>query len=384
MSKGNPARDHEAACNESEPRENHTGLKQLPLARQLALFEGWTLTDGNSSHTFDLDTLLPNRLGRNRKTTSLDPDVREIRLGDVFVTVTRRAAVLEDKYGKGYYAFPSAREAIVERAIRKLAVQQTAEIVLVGGRTNTREDIETIRVRFSYSQLRKELSMMNHGFKISEIREALEILTGSQFVLQCKADRVLHGKKGALLENLVTNERDGDHFGERSFVQVDYHELATAAIRQLAYYPINYARLMSLKNPLAAWLTVKMNNRYRQGDSPTIFSRPPGYHISLSTILRESGITKETRTRDNIQNVRTALNEMTSKGLLYPFADPEKIHGYLEEVKYEMTSRRPCVSDVVWTLIPSKEFADDILAGNVAMAKLRKERSQDSKRSLHR
>lgn len=155
-------------------------------------------------------------------------------LGDTFFTLTRRVAILEDENGKGYAAFPSTREAIVERAIRKFAVQQTAESMGVSGKAETKEDVGSVRVRFSYSQLKKELSMMNYDFKISEIREALEILTGSQFVLECKAGPEIHRMTGTLLKNLVTSDHDVDRDGECSFVQVDYHELATVAIHELA------------------------------------------------------------------------------------------------------------------------------------------------------
>ncbi len=370
----------------------HTRVQLLPDLHQQTFFEGWKLQDGHTSHTFDLDTLLPYRLGYSRRAKSFDPDVREIRLGNDIIKVTRKAALLEDKEGHGYYLFPSVREAIVERAIRKLAVQQNAEMVLICDRSG-REPTEIIRVTFTLSQLRRELTAVHHGYNLSEIKEALEVLSGSLFTVTSESNKALHGSKGALFEKLKFSYGSNDNSGDRSFVQLDYHELATHSIRALTYFPINYDRLMALKSPLAAWLVTKMNNRYRQAETPRVPSmsqmatnnvKPEGYHIALSTIVRESGLPINDRTRDAIPVVRAALLEMTEKKYLYPFMGIlrrkegetyKDFHvGYTEDIRYQHGIGRPKIENIIWTLYPSHEFASEILAGSIVMNPLRKKK----------
>ena len=68
-----------------------------------------------------------------------------------------------------------------------------------------------------------------------------------------------------------------------------FHPLATQAILELAFYPINQLRVGKLKRPLARWLTTRMSHNYRQARKNS-FVQNDGYHISLKTILEERGL----------------------------------------------------------------------------------------------
>jgi hypothetical protein len=337
-------------------------LTPATLDIQLSLFEGFFRSDDQTSHTLDLDTLLPHNLGKTRKATSLDSITREIRLENRdtgathSVTVKRRPAVLDDANSKGYAVFPAAREAIVERAIRKLAVQQTIKSSLLIGKTTGLDEVAIIRVTFTLYQLRKELAATHHGFRLSEIKEAIEILATSHFQLSCENDKLLNGQDGTLFQRLHYSYPKDDEGGEQSVVQVDYHPLATHAIRRQAYFPINYKRLMALKGQLAAWLTTRLNQRFRQAQRPSLFKEPIGYHISLATILRESGLPAAPRLRDSIATVRKAIREMVSKNVLKK--------DYTEKLERKKTQGRPEITGAVWTLYPSDEFTTEIIAGN--------------------
>ena len=123
---------------------------------------------------------------------------------------------------------------------------------------------------------------------------------------------------------------------------------------------------MQLRTPLARWIAERMNLSYRQAEKHAPLKRR-GYYLHLLRILAESGIVPEVRLRDNAQRVRQALTELQQTGFLSSL-DP-----YLEEPFYEKSARRgrPTLKDVRWTLYPSNAFAEEIIAGNTAMLRLR-------------
>ena len=59
------------------------------------------------------------------------------------------------------------------------------------------------------------------------------------------------------------------------------HPLVTAAILQMAYFPINALRVGKLKSTLARWLTTRMSHNYRQARENGWIDGD-GYHISLA------------------------------------------------------------------------------------------------------
>ena len=95
-----------------------------------------------------------------------------------------------------------------------------------------------------------------------------------------------------------------------------FHPLATQAILELAYFPINQARVGSLKHPLARWLTTRMSHNYRQARKKG-FVQKDGYQMSLKTILEERGLVPEARLRNNLRRGAKCLegDETTRRSL---------------------------------------------------------------------
>jgi hypothetical protein len=139
------------------------------------------------------------------------------------------------------------------------------------------------------------------------------------------------------------------------------HPLATQAILELAYFPINHTRVGSLKRPLSRWLTSRMNHNYRQARKDGYIDQD-GYHIALKTILEERALPRESRLRDNVDSVREALAEMKQRRILAQ-AQP-----YNEKLTHASTKGRPKIADAVWTLYPSAEFVDEVINGNKEMS----------------
>lgn len=335
--------------------------------RELPLFEGFFSADKNESRTFEIFDALPKYVyAKVRKAKDLTPITKTITLRrraetgkteELQVQVTLSAAVIKGQDGIGQAIYPGAREELVERAIRKLAVQQ---VVNTGLHTIPQSGAQIVRVSFTLYQLRKELTSQGHGFKVVELKEALEVLNKATVNLACSKDRTLHGISSAVFSNYAYVYEDDDDSGRGSKVSVDYHPLATQAIVSLAFYPINYQRVMSMASPLARWLATRLSHRFRQA-TKTAFFDGGSYQISLETILSESGIARASRLRDNVATVRQALVQMVKEDVLH------SMRPYQEDLTYASTKGRKKVVDVVWQLFPSRQFAQEIIQGNVEM-----------------
>ncbi len=354
---------------------------QAAQQRELPLFDGFFSADKNESRTFEIFDALPKYVyTKVRQAKDLTPITKTIILRrrdeagkqeELQVQVTLSAAVIKGQDGTGQAIYPGAREELVERAIRKLAVQQ---VVNTGLHTVPQSGAQIIRVSFTLYQLRKELTSQGHGFKVVELKEALEVLNKATVNLACSKDRTLHGISSAVFSNYTYVYDEDDDSGQSSEVSVDYHPLATQAIINLAFYPINYQRVMSMASPLARWLATRLSHRFRQA-TKTAFVDGGSYQISLETILIESGIAKASRLRDNVATVRQALTQMVKEGVLHA------MHPYQEDLSYASTGGRRKVTDVVWQLFPSRQFAQEIIRGNVEMNQWR-DRHQTPQKAL--
>ena len=354
---------------------------QAAQQRELPLFDGFFSADKNESRTFEIFDALPKYVyAKVRKAKDLTPITKTITLRrrneagkqeELQVQVTLSAAVIKGQDGTGQAIYPGAREELVERAIRKLAVQQ---VVNTGLHTVPQSGAQIIRVSFTLYQLRKELTSQGHGFKVVELKEALEVLNKATVNLACSKDRTLHGISSAVFSNYTYVYDEDDESGQGSKVSVDYHPLATQAIINLAFYPINYPRVMSMASPLARWLATRLSHRFRQA-TKTAFVDGGSYQISLETILSESGIAKASRLRDNVATVRQALAQMVKENVLHA------MRPYQEDLSYASTKGRKKVTDVVWQLFPSRQVAQEIIQGNVEMSQWRS-KHQSPKKAL--
>ena len=359
------------APKKTPPSQRDERALQAAQQGELPLFEGFFSADKNESRTFEIFDALPKYVyAKVRKAKDLTPITKTITLRrrnemgkaeELQVQVTLSAAVIKGQDGTGQAIYPGAREELVERAIRKLAVQQ---VVDTGLHTIPQSGAQIVRVSFTLYQLRKELTSQGHGFKVVELKEALEVLNKATVNLACSKDRTLHGLSSAVFSNYAYVYDEEDESGKGSKVSVDYHPLATQAIINLAFYPINYRRVMSMTSPLARWLATRLSHRFRQA-TKTAFFDGASYQISLETILNESGIARVSRLRDNVATVRQALAQMVKEDVLHA------MRPYQEDLTYASTKGRKKVIDVVWQLFPSRQFAQEIIQGNVEMSQWR-------------
>ncbi len=154
------------------------------------------------------------------------------------------AQIKDAKTGRERLVFPGSREELVERALRFIAVQQIAKTKLTADLQTGRQ---AVTVFFSLSMLRRHLEELGHGFKLNEIKEALDILSGTMIELspaeedqlESKTGRWANGRKNFIKATILSNYagafEHGDTNGEKSLAAMTFHPLATQAILGLAY-----------------------------------------------------------------------------------------------------------------------------------------------------
>jgi hypothetical protein len=330
---------------------------------QSELFDSWFATTGeaDNSRTLALWDVIPWRLLSHRRKGRLPEiisfegvKIDENREATVFLTPAILQPVSNSTETR--VLFPGVREELVERVLRKLAVHKLAASKLQ--RHPISDSIE-VGITFSLHQLRQELENAGHGFKLAHIREALEVMHLCNVRVECPGDSLIHRKSGAILGNLETICDPEDPDGGRSFYRATFHPLASAAIVGELYYPINYARVMTLAQPLARWITSLLNVRFRYA-TRGLAQDKRSFRLTLKRVLSDSGMRKEPRLFDNIDRIRSAINELREKGFLDRFMTLEQI----ETLKYERTAGRPKISVAEWDLYPSDRFAREIIEGN--------------------
>ena len=337
---------------------------KMPDELQLELLAPWYSQNTSESRTLELFDAMP-KYPYPVTTTIEKPERLEISFtlrGLKYTAFITTAQITDARTAEQRLVFPGAREELVERALRFIAVQQIA-------RTRLTPDTETghhsVTVVFTLSMLRRHLEDLGHGFKLSEIKEALDILSNTLIELrlddesgQSKGRRRF--MKATILSNYTGDFAERDPTGEDSRVAMTYHPLATQAILGLAFYPINQVRVGKLKRPLARWLTTRMSHNYRQARKNG-YVHNDGYHISLQTILEERGLPREKRLRANVEAVREAIEDMKAQNIL------SQMHPFDEELVHAPSKGRPKIADAIWNLYPSAEFVDEIIEGNKEM-----------------
>ena len=342
--------------------------QRIPDEVQLELLAPWYTQNTSESRTLDFFDAIPKYPFPVTTTISKAERIHApfTLRGRRYVAEILPAQIKDGETGQERLVFPGGREELVERALRFIAVRQIAK-------TKLTPDVQTgrqaVTIFFSLSMLRRHLEQLGHGYKLSEIREALDILADTRIAVEEETIETNTGRQrrtrdyAAILTHYAASTIEGDHNGEETYIAMTFHPAATAAILQLAFYPINQLRVGKLKRPLARWLTTRMSHNYRQARKN--FVNAEGYNISLATILIERGMTEERRLRDNVATVRRALAEMKQLRIL------ASVQPFTEKLVYVPTKRRPKVVGAVWTLYPSSEFVEEVISGNKEMATAR-------------
>jgi hypothetical protein len=345
----------EVATKPPQKQQRPKPVKVLPdkafASRQLSLFQDFLANTDDKrealSNAVDLWDSVP-RYSISRSS------MNNLRTADGFLAVATLSfnyrgkalsakiypAQIEGKDGKYVSYYPSAREELIEHALRKISAVQNAGFY----------DEASYRsgARFSLYQLRKELEQQGHSLRYDELIEGLDILSLSaiEIVAINDDDDEAFARSGYLAALTGVKRKNYEANREARWV-TQFHPLVTQSIDQVTYRQFNYQRLMSCNTQLARWLISQLVLKYTQAATLNSFE------IRYSTIKRDSGLLNGYgRERDAVEALDSAWNELKTLEVLSLVK------------KAEQRGARQKIEEVVYTLHPTPHFSTEQKAAN--------------------
>jgi hypothetical protein len=249
-------------------------------------------------------------------------------------TVKIRPARLTDKDAKDKEFYPSAREELVEDALRKIATEQGYGFL----------NSQNSGVIFTLHMLRKELSRRGHTLSYQEVVESLDVMAG------CRIE--IHAADGSgdyqspILADLLRVSRTRYREDPKTRWMAHFSPLVTRSIYVLTYRQYDYHTMVSHTTQLARWLHKRLSHNYVNAH----ISQP--YNILFSTVQRDSGLLEYARMRDAVRKLDEALNELRDHRVLLCY------------VKNERKGEKGKILDVNYVLTPHPAFVSQIKAAN--------------------
>lgn len=341
-------------------------VKPLPVGaftnQQLSLFQGF-LVNGDDreglSNAIDLWDSIPRYTVPRKKQDELRAPggYLPVRKLDFYwrgksYTAQIRPARLEVKdatgrpTGETIEHYPSAREELIEHALRKLAAEQYLGFF-------DKPDYRS-GVAFTLYRLRQELASQGHAMTYEGLSEGLDVLHYSFLgVIDAESDPNDPSMiSQPYLPALAKVNRRGQASDPDAKWFVQFHGLVTDSINQITYRQFNYQRLMKCSTQLARWLIGQLVLKYTQAAITSTFI------MRFSTIYRDSGLlTGYKRQRDALAALDDAWEEIKELGALMSLKreDERGPRGKLEEVIYTVTAGVHLISVQKVTVRPYPE-----------------------------
>jgi hypothetical protein len=242
--------------------------------------------------------------------------------------------------GRHVSYYPSAREELIEHALRKLATEHQAGFF-------DRADYRS-GVRFSLHRLRRELEQQGHSLRYDELVEGLDILSLSAIEIVAKgADGEEGFARATYLTALAGVNRSAYEADREARWLAQFHPLVTRSIDEVTYRQFNYHRLMKCDAQLARWLLCQLVLKYTQA------SMVNGFDMRFSTIKRDSALLNGYgRVRDAVAALDDAWKEL------------ESLHVLRSIDKKEHRGSRNKIEDVTYTIIAAHDFSAEQKAAN--------------------
>ena len=249
-----------------------------------------------------------------------------------------RPALVETKDGEKAF-YPSTREEIIEDVLRKFATDPNRNEFLD----------DRLSVRFSLYDLWKELKRIGHTYDYTQIKESLEILAFTNLeIISTDGELSFSSNMFETFGKVNCNEDEdkvnNEEYNKKIIYFVRFNSLLSEDVKNKTWQLINYEQCMSYKKNISRWLHKRISNMFLVGDIKI------PYHILLSTIIRDSGMTEYALISGNIRQIESCLEEMIKVG---------SIKKYKTEKIYD-EHRTNKIIDAKFSLYISNSFYDDL------------------------
>jgi hypothetical protein len=316
--------------------------KELIKSVQFDLFSQFIANDQSKvSNTVEVWESIPKYFFTPKQVEKLrtdsghaDPYKQEYLYNGIVYTVKIQPALIEQEDGSYKAFFPSVSEELVEEALTKFFTEQQYGI-------HDPKNTESW-VRFSLSMVHKELKARRRERNRNQIKHAIEVMSSCVITLYKENKEIW---KGSILQDLVTVGRD--EYIENSDAQhiARLPLFISHSINSLEYRQFNYDRLMSCNEQLTRWIYKQLIHRFRQA------SLLNNYHFMYSGLARDSGLLQQATEGRNRQKVKSSLDELVKRGVLFNYEDEPRMEG-----------RK--IIDVKYTVIPTSDFVSEQKAAN--------------------
>lgn len=245
-------------------------------------------------------------------------------------------AKIKDSDGVVRDYFPGVIEELVEDALRKLAVDGHGLFL-----------DDQAAVTFTLYELQQELAKTGHTYSLEQIKKALMVCVGTTIHLTTQSGETVFSDH--LFETVGLNTReDWKGQGKKTKAFVRFNSLVTKSIKEGSWRQFNYEISMRFKHVVSRQLNKRMSHNFTQANLAA------NYSISLSTMLRDFGLSTYTYMRDNLRYVKKALDEMVEKRV---------IRSYKVRNIYD-AERKNKLLDALIEIKPDINFADQTIRAN--------------------
>lgn len=307
---------------------------------QMELFESLLPNDKQFSNTIEFYDFCPKyvywRLERFQD-KFLDRIEREFEVRQRKYRLSIDPAKVKDSDGVVRDYFPGVAEELVEDALRKLAVDGHGLFL-----------DDQAAVTFTLYELQQELAKNGHTYSLEQIKKALMVCVGTTIHITTQTGETVFSDH--LFETVGLNTReDWKGQGKKSKAFVRFNSLVTKSIKEGSWRQFNYEISMRFRHVVSRQLNKRMSHNFTQANIARTYS------ISLSTMLRDFGLTTYEYVRDNLRYVTKALDEMVEKRV---------IRSYEVQNIYD-TQRKNKLVDALIVLKPDINFANQTIRANI-------------------
>ncbi len=244
--------------------------------------------------------------------------------------------------------YPSANEELVEEALRKLATDQfQGYFDRAGSRSG---------VVFSLYMLQEELRKRKHARSLTEIHRSLTILNKSSIEIQVEdnAGGTAFGSSSYLpVLGGVTRKQYEENSNSRWIAQ--FHPLVTESIANLTYRQYNYEKLMDHDLQLTRYIHKLLIIKY------TFASHLKNFDLRFSTVKRDSALLNQYKLkRQAVAVLDKAIQELETSKVI------------MSSTKTVVRGEKMKIEDVVYTLVASNDFIQEVKASNKRLTEAKK------------
>jgi hypothetical protein len=313
---------------------------------QMELFQALLPDDKHFSNTIEFYDFCPKYVywrTERLQDKFLDRIERDFECRGMRYNIAIDPAKIKDSDGVVRDYFPGVVEELVEDALRKLAVDGHGLFL-----------DDQAAVTFTLYELQQELAKNGHTYSLDQIKKALMVCVGTTIHLTTESGETVFSDH--LFETVGLNTReDWKGQGKKTKAFVRFNSLVTKSIKEGTWRQFNYEISMRFKSVISRQMNKRLSHNF------TYANMAQDFNISLSTMLRDFGLTPYEYIRDNLRQVTKALDEMVEKKVIRKY-----------EVKnvYDANRKNKLV-DAIITVKPDLDFVNQTIRANVRQVKVK-------------